>query len=303
MSATPTPFLRWAGGKRWIAPYLSPAIKQALVGRYIEPFLGSGAMFFGVEPEQAVLGDLNSELIGVYDQVIRHPTLIERRLEQMLVTKSMYYSVRGARPSRRLDAAIRFIYLNRTCFGGLHRTNRQGDFNVPYGGGSRSPEILYRDHVLGICAAALKNANARLVAGDFEELVNSAEAGDVVFCDPTYRSAGRGRFDRYGPVVFSWNDQIRLARAALAAHSRGAAVILMNADEPEVVALYQPATIIKVEKKKCIGNPAKTVDRHREILLILDPRRREDLWINVAIRLQVASNSSLWTATRDAVAA
>ena len=291
MNAASTPFLRWAGGKRWIAPHLAPVIKQVLNGRYIEPFVGSGAMFFGVRPDLATLGDLNAELIGVYEQVTRHAELIELRLAQMPVTKTTYYSVRDIRPSRRLDAAIRFIYLNRTCFGGLHRTNRRGDFNVPYGGGSRSPEALYRDHVLVACAAALKSAKVCLVAGDFEDLLDSAKAGDVVFCDPTYRSAGRGRFDRYGPVVFSWDDQIRLSKAALAAYFRGAVVVVMNADEPEVTALYEATAVIRAEKTKCIGNQAKTSDRHREILLVLDPRSRRDLWASLAMRLQVAGKS------------
>jgi DNA adenine methylase len=300
MTPSLTPFLRWAGGKRWIAPHLAPVFRQVLTGRYVEPFVGSGAVFFALQPTRATLGDLNADLINVYEQVVCHAAQLERTLERMPVSKREYYSVRGSRPKRGLATAVRFIYLNRTCFGGLHRTNKQGEFNVPYGGGSRTPEIVYRDHLLTKCAVVLRSANVRLVAGDYGSLVDSADAGDVVFCDPTYRSAGRGRFDRYGPTVFSWQDQIRLARAALAAYSRGAVVVVMNVDEAEVAALYRTATAIAVEKTKCIGNRAKSTDRHREVLLVLDPLGHQDLWANLAMQLRTAGLAPALEASRGA---
>jgi DNA adenine methylase len=282
------PFLRWAGGKRWLAPYLAPVITQVLKGRYIEPFVGSASMFFAVAPAKATLSDLNSELIDIYRQVANHPRLLERRLAAMAVNKRTYYKVRSSHPTRQIEKAIRFIYLNRTCFGGIHRTNQNGVFNVPYGGGSRTPEVLYRDNLLVKCSRLLSSPEVRLIEGDFEPHLDLATTGDVIFCDPTYRAAGRGRFDRYGPQVFSWADQIRLARHALSAQSRGVTVLVMNADEPEVHSLYRGAFVIRVEKTKAIGNKAKATARHREVLFVLDPVARVTLWSNLESILRLA---------------
>lgn len=272
------PFLRWAGGKRWIAGRLAPLIREVLEERFIEPFLGSGAMFFAVAPTAATLGDLNNDLINVYRQVAKHGSSIEAALKRMKVNSGTYYQVRATRPATRVEEAIRFIYLNRTCFGGLHRTNKNGEFNVPYGGGSRTPEPVYRDHLLETSGRILRRKGVRLIAGDFEPLIDTAESGDVVFCDPTYRSAGRGRFDRYGPVIFSWADQARLLRAALRARDRGAVVIVMNVDDPDVKALYNEAIIVGAEKTKSIGNRAKHDHNHRELIAILDPKHRDTHW-------------------------
>jgi DNA adenine methylase len=257
---------------------MAPLIRQVLEGQFIEPFLGSGAMFFAVAPTTAVLGDLNAELINVYRQVARHGSAIEAALKRMKVDSDTYYRTRAAKPAAPVEQATRFIYLNRTCFGGLHRTNQKGDFNVPYGGGSRTPEPVYRDHLLEAAGRVLRRKKIKLIAGDFEALIDTAEAGDVVFCDPTYRSAGRGRFDRYGPVIFSWADQTRLLRASLRARDRGAIVIVMNVDDPEVAALYGEAIIVRAAKTKSIGNRAKRDNSHRELIAVLDPKHRGTHW-------------------------
>jgi DNA adenine methylase len=163
-----------------------------------------------------------------------------------------------------VERATRFIYLNRTCFGGLHRTNRSGQFNVPFGGGDRTPEPVYRDHLLRSAAQALRRKDIRLAAGDFQPLVQRAGPGDVVFCDPTYRSAG-------------------LARAVTAAFARGAVCIVMNVDDPDVASLYSRATVVHVAKAKCIGNRPKNDGRHREIIAGLDPHERNELWLSVRV--------------------
>ncbi len=257
---------------------MSPLICQVLEGRFIEPFLGAGAMFFAVAPRLATLGDLNGDLINAYRQVAAHGSQIESELAAIGVDSETYYRMRSAKPKSVLQRAVRFIYLNRTCFGGIHRTNKKGEFNVPYGGGSRTPEPVYRDHLLQAAGRILRRKGVGLVAGDFEPLVDSADAGDVVFCDPTYRAGGRGQFDRYGPRVFCWDDQIRLFQAALRAKNRGATVIVMNVDAPEVELLYKQAIVVKVAKSKSIGNRAASENSHRELISILDPKDRQQHW-------------------------
>jgi DNA adenine methylase len=220
-------------------------------------------------PERAVLGDLNHELIDTYRQVRDHASKLEKALRGISVDPYTYNEVKASQPTDAFDRAVRFIYLNRTCYGGLYRTNQRGIFNVPYGGGSRTHERLYRDHLLIRASAALRGEHIEIRHEDFEVLLDLAKAGDVAFCDPTYRSAGRGRFDRYGPNVFSWSDQQRLLTAAARAKSRGVVIVIMNIDDPDVKALYrEAAAIVSVARKKSIGNPAKDSSWHQEIIAL-----------------------------------
>ena len=192
---------------------------------------------------------------AVYIQVSKRSTQIENALANIRVNRRTYLRIR-TRPKTAIERAVRFIYLNRTCFGGIHRTNRKGEFNVPFGGGERTPKPVYRDHLLKAAAHLLRRPQVQLFAADFQELLAKASTGDVVFCDPTYRAAGKDRFDRYCPTIFSWDDQIRLWHAASRAHSRGAVTIIMNAAEPAVRSLYKKAILLEVEKAKAIGNRA-----------------------------------------------
>ena len=121
------PFLRWAGGKRWLAPDLAPLITEILKrtnGTYFEPFLGSGAVFFAVAPRRAELSDINEDLINAYHWVRRNPALIVEIVSSWEVSAETYYQVRSQHNATGVVAAARFVYLNRTCYGGIHRTNR-----------------------------------------------------------------------------------------------------------------------------------------------------------------------------------
>lgn len=128
------PFLKWAGGKRWFVEHTADLI-PTFSGRYFEPFLGSGAIFFHLSPKGAVLSDSNTDLIKTY-QAIRddwEAVLFLLELHHRKHCKDYYYSIRSSEPSDKVEAAARFIYLNRTCWNGLYRVNLKGKFNVPIG--------------------------------------------------------------------------------------------------------------------------------------------------------------------------
>lgn len=129
-----TPFLKWAGGKRWLVPEL-PRLIPAYIGTYFEPFLGSGAAFFSLRPHRAVLSDSNAELIDVYFTIAREAKEVSRllRFHHRQHCEQHYYKVRASKPRRMATKAARFIYLNRVCWNGLYRVNKQGEFNVPIG--------------------------------------------------------------------------------------------------------------------------------------------------------------------------
>lgn len=265
------PLLKWPGGKRWIAPKLADFVRPLLRGTYFEPFLGGGAVFFSLRPADAVLSDVNQELIETYKQIRLHPVKVESALGLLRVGKKDFYEIRAKVPSDPIARAARFLYLNRTAFGGIYRVNSCGQFNVPYGGGERTPEILIRKELIKSAAATLKAA--KLLSTDFEDQINSAKAGDVVFCDPTYTVAhNKNAFVRYNEKNFSWKDQERLAAAAKAARMRGATVIVTNAAHDSLLSLYHPFRPIRVWRNSCVASDASRRRRVDEFVFALLPK-------------------------------
>lgn len=229
------PFIKWAGGKRWLLD--SAQLKlPTFQGRYIEPFLGGGAIFFHLAPKQAILSDINSRLIETYSAVRSNWTWVERELKRMqaLHSKDFYYAERDRMRRTPHTRAAQFLYLNRTCWNGLYRENLAGKFNVPIG---TKTQVVMPDDDFASASTVLQNADLRTC--DFEDTLQEAVAGDLVFLDPPYTTAhNTNGFIKYNQKIFSWDDQIRLCRAAEAAASRGAKVVLTNADHKTIRDLY-----------------------------------------------------------------
>lgn len=264
------PFLKWPGGKRWLAKELALSISNRLDKNYYEPFLGGGAVFFTLRPKQAVLSDINGDLINVYLQVKFKPEELIDGLKELPISKDIYYNVRNSEPEELLNRAIRFLYLNRTAFGGLYRLNSHGKFNVPYGGGNRTPKPLWEDKLIERASIALQNVDLKVC--DFERIMCRVGEGDVVYCDPTYTSTHNNNgFIRYNEKNFSWEDQKRLALTCLATCKRGALVIVSNASYKCLQELYAPFEPIVLTRKSLISR--KTASRRliQEYLFILDP--------------------------------
>lgn len=229
------PILKWAGGKRW----LSDCHELTQLGsfeRYFEPFLGGAATFFSLLPDQAVLGDANLDLINLYRVIRDDPDKLRRAmaLHQAWHSDAHYYEARTFKPSHHVDAAARFLYLNRTCWNGLYRVNLKGEFNVP-----RGTKNTVLDHRENFIAASAALNRAQIHHSDFEEIVDQAQDGDLVFCDPPYTvKHNLNGFLKYNERIFSWADQIRLKESLERAVARGARVILTNADHEEVKELF-----------------------------------------------------------------
>lgn len=231
-----TPFLKWAGGKRWLIEGHS-TIFPLNFKRYIEPFLGSGAVFFSLQPQSAILSDLNNELIETYAAIRNDWEKVFSALSthHNRHCKDYYYKVRSSKPRTAHTKAAKFIYLNRTCWNGLYRVNLQGEFNVPIG---TKLNAIYPTDNFSLLAQNL--ANATLVTGDFEQTINMAEAGDLIFADPPYTvKHNLNGFVKYNEKIFSWDDQIRLSESLKQAARRGCIVISTNAYHPAVKELYE----------------------------------------------------------------
>lgn len=229
------PFIKWAGGKRWLVDSQKFEL-PSFEGRYIEPFLGGGAVFFHVAPQRAILSDINPNLINAYCAIRDDWQRVERELKRMqrLHCKEFYYQERD-RPRRTSHTkAAQFLYLNRTCFNGLYRENLSGKFNVPIG---TKTQVVMPDDDFEAASETLKAASIRVC--DFEESLGEATEGDFVFLDPPYTTAhNTNGFIKYNQKIFSWEDQVRLRSCVYEARLRGAKIMMTNANHESIWELY-----------------------------------------------------------------
>ncbi len=230
------PFLKWAGGKRWLIEQYSDVFPKR-VNKYIEPFLGSGSVFFHLLPSKALLNDSNVELINTFKALQKEPAKIDEYLDlyQLLHSSHLYYKIRKAMSKDPIKRAAQFIYLNRTCFNGLYRVNKNGIFNVPMGS---KQLIAFPYGFLEEISSALRGVTLRCC--DFEIIINEAKRGDFIYLDPPYTVRhNNNNFVKYNSNLFSWDDQIRLSTAIREADNRGALIMLSNANHRSIKQLYK----------------------------------------------------------------
>ncbi|UDF31956.1 UNVERIFIED_ORG: Dam family site-specific DNA-(adenine-N6)-methyltransferase (plasmid) [Roseateles sp. XES5] len=246
---TLVPFLKWAGGKRWLADRHIDLFPR-FTGKYIEPFLGSGSVFFRLNPREATLSDANAKLIECYQQIRDDFQTIEALLQehQSRHRKDYYYSVREAVFSEPSQRAAQFLYLNRTCWNGLYRVNRNGKFNVPIG--TKTSVVLPTDN---FAATALALQAASLEHSDFERSIEKASFGDLVYVDPPYTvQHNYNGFLKYNETIFSWADQVRLRNAVERASERGARVVVSNAAHESLLKLYDGLGVTHVVNRASV---------------------------------------------------
>ena len=274
------PILKWAGGKTQMLGDLLPKVPKSY-GRYIEPFFGGGAMFFALQPENAIIADSNPELINMYRQVAENVDEVISCLKKYENTSEMFYAVREQdwMCLPKAEAAARTIFLNRTCFNGLYRVNKQGKFNVPYGKYA-NPRICDEE---GLKAASEALKKAEILCGDYLLVLDHyAQAGDFVFLDPPYLPISEyADFKRYTKEQFYEEDHVELAKMIMRLQERGCHVVLTNSNHPLVHELYAPFTIDVIQTKRhisCNGSTRKgedvivTIPPKQQILQRLEPQ-------------------------------
>lgn len=258
------PFLKWAGGKRWLVKsHLS--IFPSTYGRYIEPFLGSGAVFFRLLPEKAILTDINEELINLYRVVRDDWQLLWKHLKahNRHHSDDYYYAVREQRPTSDVGRAARLLYLNRTCWNGLYRVNRRGEFNVPRG--TKDSVLLDTDDFASVAASL---SGVRLEVCDFEVSIDRAVSGDLIFADPPYTvKHNHNGFVKYNDRIFSWDDQVRLRDALVRADERGAYVVVTNAYHESVRDLYRGFELRALSRSSVLAGEARARGATEELLV------------------------------------
>ena len=226
------PFIKTVGGKRQLLPEIRKHVPERF-GRYFEPFLGGGAVFFdlvsaGRLSRPVWLGDSNRSLVVTYDVILKAVDALIKELQRHARdhSEAHYYAVRKECPTTAIDIAARTIYLNKTCFNGLYRVNKSGQFNVPMGRYA-NPTICDEPNLRSVSEAL---RFAELHAGDFESVVDAAKSNDFIYLDCPYSG--------YTKDGFTATDQQRLRDVAIRMKRRGVYVLLSNADVPPVRALY-----------------------------------------------------------------
>ncbi len=247
-----SPFLRWAGGKRWLVPQILELLGEADISGYHEPFLGGGSVFFALRKTGRVyLSDLNKDLIEVYREVSSHPREVAELLSNYTNCATEYYAARADLPDDPIQRAARFIFLNHTSYNGIFRVNLKGEYNVPYG--SRKSVNMPDDDCLVRASARLQGAN--LNDGDFESALSEVQPGDFVFLDPPYTVAhNENGFVKYNQHLFSFEDQERLAITLERVVNMGAQFILTNAAHDSIDRLFSPlGRRFTVSRRNSIG--------------------------------------------------
>ena len=275
--ATVRPFIKWAGGKTQLLPELMSRV-PAQFGRYHEPFIGSAALFFrlhslGKLRHQSILSDANQALIELY-RVVRDD--VEELLAALQVhaghatDRDYYYAVRDwdRQPdwARRtpVERAARMLFLNKTCFNGLHRVNQRGYFNVPFG--------RYDNPKLGspanLRAASRALQGVELLVDDFSGVLRRAESGDLIYFDPPYLPvSATAAFTAYTRDPFGVHEHRRLAQIFTALAERGCTVLLSNSHTPLTYELYNRFTIAEISARRAINSVAAKRGAVREVLV------------------------------------
>jgi len=266
------PFLKWAGGKTRLLAVLRKCLAREKFRKYFEPFLGGGALFFDLSPSCGILNDANPELMLCYQTVREQPEQLLRELSLLKVSEQEFYRIRGLVPEELspVSRAARFIYLNKTCYNGLYRVNKNGRFNTPYG---RNDNVSLVDE-RNLRAASRLLKNAQLICKDYQSALADAGDGDFVYLDPPYLPVGKySDFKRYTKEYFYEEDHRKLADVCRMLSARGCFVLLSNSYHENISKLYSDFNQAIVEMPRFINCKGEGRGRVKELLISNRPLR------------------------------
>ena len=267
------PFTKWTGGKRQLLGELRSYMPETY-GRYFEPFVGGGALFFDLAPEKAVINDFNEELINTYLQIKNNPAeLIDLLIKHKENNSKDYYlelrsADRDGRISRMtgIERAARILYMLRVDFNGLYRVNSKNQFNVPYGR-YKNPKIVDVD-LLHQISDYLNENDVEILQTDFADAVEDAQTGDFVYFDPPYIPLNEtSSFTSYTHEGFSYKEQVRLRDTFKELTDRGVYAMLSNSSSPLAEELYKDFNIYFVEAQRTNGAKKSSRGKISEIIV------------------------------------
>ena len=269
-SRFPQPFVKWAGGKSQLLSQMSDFLPHHF-DLYFEPFVGGGAVFFHLRPRRAVISDANFELINAYRGIRDDLNSLIAELDELQekrISRRLYELHRKKNPDKlsKVERAARFIFLNKTCYNGLYRVNRKGDFNVPFGKYSRMPK-LYEGANLTEIRKML--GSTEIEYAGYEIALGRASEGDFVYLDPPYSPDRKSQgFTSYTKESFSEVDQTRLATRFKDSNRRGCLLMLSNSDTRHVRDLYSEFTIERLKAGRMINCIGSERTGYNELLIL-----------------------------------
>lgn len=263
------PIVKWVGGKRQLMFELLKNMPENY-NRYFEPFIGGGALFFELQPDNAYISDLNEELINLYQVVRNNVDELITDLQKHDISKEYFIEIRNIDRTEEyknwsnVKKASRFIYLNRTCFNGMYRVNSKGEFNVPFGH-YKNPRILDENNLIN-CSNLLQRTEIR--HADFSEILKKVKKGDFVYFDPPYVPLSEtSSFTSYTKDGFDLDMQFKLRDVCDELDSMGVKFLLSNSDTKLVNELYENYNIKKVFASRQINANADGRGKITEVLV------------------------------------
>ena len=237
------PFVKWAGGKRQLLSQIKERMPEKY-NKYYEPYVGGGAVVFGLQPESALINDINKALINTYKQICNEPKIflkVVNELDEKMWEdgKEYYYSVREHYNHKLLQSeydvelAALFVFINKHCFNGLYRVNSKGSFNVPYNNSRRTSAD--EKTIMEVSAYLQK---ITIIDGDFEDACARAEKGDFIFLDSPYAPLNPTSFESYTKEGFDIESHKRLAKLYDELTNRGCYCMLTNHNTDLITKLY-----------------------------------------------------------------
>lgn len=263
------PIVKWVGGKRQLMFELIKNMPKSY-NRYFEPFVGGGALFFELQPENAYISDMNEELINLYSVVRDNVYELIEDLGKHEVSKEYFLEIRNIDRTEQyaklssIERASRFIYLNRTCFNGMYRVNSKGEFNVPFGH-YKNPRIIDENNLLN-CSKLLNKTEIKCT--DFSEILTKVQKDDFVYFDPPYVPLNEtSSFTSYTKDGFDIDMQFKLRDVCDELDSMGVKFMLSNSDTKLVNELYANYEIKKVFASRQINANADGRGKITEVLV------------------------------------
>jgi len=276
LTASPKPFVKWAGGKRQLIPEIQKHLPEKF-SSYFEPFLGGGALLFHLLSEnknlKGYVSDLNSDLILSYVTIRDNLSSLLKSLQKhsdnyFSDSKSYYYSVRESNPKSQIEKVSRLLFMNRTCFNGLYRVNSKGKFNVPLGRYS-NPNIVQEENLRSV-NQFLNHNKIIIKCHDFSSTVEKAKKGDFVYFDPPYQPVSKtANFTSYTNGNFGLNDLKRLAKVSNELAKKGVNVLLSNSSTKQVRELFSSKDweIFEIQANRAINSDSNNRTGHSELLI------------------------------------
>ncbi len=252
------PFTKWVGGKSTSVKHLLELVPSH-IDTYVEPFVGSGAMFFSLNFDKAIINDTNQELICTYETIKDNVYELEMFLSTLVYDKGLYEKIRAwdrepkflQRP--KIERASRLIYLMKTCFNGLYRVSSKNFFNTPFGN-IKNPNIC-DSKTLRACSKYLNNKQVSIFNKDYKELLDIIPDNSFVYLDPPYFPLSKtSNFTSYQSGKFKDTEQYRLYEFCMALHERGIKFMQSNSSAPDVYELYKNFNIGEVNVSRRINS-------------------------------------------------